>query len=216
MHQMMPVEHSYPRNTMVQNFLLLFFCTHFWKHRENGAQLNKKLMESITPLPNGNYYLQGADIVVRNDHKLLNRFLNGKNANNMVSRWGLELATYNITSEWISGACNKAADCLSYLVELPQVTPVPINMLSVRNSNGPAFNTRSQTHQCLSPDTSTSQPDIAPAVSEVTEPTPKCLIADRLEALLQMQKTDPFSKRISKHLSNERAPQHDTDLFTHV
>ena len=38
----------------------------------------------------------------------------------------------------------------------------------------------------------------------------------RLEALLQMQKTDPFCKRISKHLSNDKAPQHEMDLFTHV
>ena len=82
-----------------------------------------------------NYYLQGADIVVRNDHKLLNRFLNGKNANNKVNRWGLELATHNITFEWISGACNKAADCLSCLVELPQATPAQINLLSVTNSD---------------------------------------------------------------------------------
>ena len=37
-----------------------------------------------------------------------------------------------------------------------------------------------------------------------------------LEALLQMQKTDPFCKCISKHLSNGKAPQHETDLFTHV
>ena len=66
-----------------------------------------------------NYYLQGADIVVRNDHKPLNRFLNGKNANNKVNRWELELATYNFTFEWISGSHNKAADYLSHLVELP-------------------------------------------------------------------------------------------------
>ena len=50
------------------------------------------------------------------------KFVNGKNANNKVNRWGLELATYNITFEWISGAKNKAADCLSYLVKLPQTT----------------------------------------------------------------------------------------------
>ena len=49
-----------------------------------------------------NYYLQGAEVIVQNDHKPLVRFLNGKNANNKVNRWGLELATYNIT--WISGA----------------------------------------------------------------------------------------------------------------
>ena len=223
MHQMMPVEHSYPTNMMVWNFLLLFFCTHFQKHREKGAQLNKKLMESITPLSNGiiisiikwNYYLQGPDIVVRNDHKLLNRFLNGKNANK-VNRWGLELATYNITFEWISGACNNAADCLSPLVELPQATPAQINLLSVTNSDGPTFNTRSQTHQCLSVNTSTSQPDIIPDISEVPDPTLKSLTADRLEAVLQIQKTDPLCKRISKHLSNGKAPQHEMDLFTHV
>ena len=31
-----------------------------------------------------------------------------------------------------------------------------------------------------------------------------------------MQKTDPLYKRISKHLLNGKAPQHETDLFTHV
>ena len=60
-----------------------------------------------------NYYLQGADIIVRNDRKPLALFLNGKNENTKINRWGLELASYNITFEWISGARNKAADCLS-------------------------------------------------------------------------------------------------------
>ena len=55
-----------------------------------------------------------------------------------------------------------------------------------------------------------------PDVSEAKDPTPKSLTADRLQALLQMQKTDPFCKRISKCLSNRKAPQHETDLFTHV
>ena len=163
-----------------------------------------------------NYYLQGADIIVQNDHKPLSKFLNGKNGNNKVNRWGLEVATYNITFEWISGACSKAADCLSHLVELPEDTPVPINMLSVTNTDGPAFNTRSQTHQNLSPDTSTSQPDVTPDVSEAADLMPKSLTADRLQAHLQMQKTNPFCKQISKGLSNGKAPQHKTDLFTHV
>ena len=60
-----------------------------------------------------NYYLQRADIIVRNDHKPLARFLNGKNENMKINRWELELASYNITFEWIFGAKNKAADCLS-------------------------------------------------------------------------------------------------------
>ena len=60
-----------------------------------------------------NYYLQGADIIVRNDHKPLAWFLNGKNENMKINRWGLELTSYNITFKWISGAKYKAADCLS-------------------------------------------------------------------------------------------------------
>ena len=78
-----------------------------------------------------NYYLQGTEITVRNDHKLLEKFLNGKNTNNKVNRWRLELATYNITHEWISGAKNKAADYLSHLVELPSMSSASINMVSV-------------------------------------------------------------------------------------
>ena len=66
-----------------------------------------------------NYYLQEAEVTVCNDHKPLTRFLNGRNTTNKVNRWGLELATYNITFKWISGAWNKAADCLTRLVELP-------------------------------------------------------------------------------------------------
>ena len=136
--------------------------------------------------------------------------------NNKVNRWGLELATYNIAFKWISGVHDKAADCLSHLVELPQDKPVSINMLSVTDTDGPVFNTRNQTHKHLSLDTSTSQPDVIPNVPEAKHPTPKSLTADRLKALLQMQKNDPFCKRISKWLSNGKGPQHETDLFTHV
>ena len=133
-----------------------------------------------------NYYLEEVDIIVQNDHKSLNEFLNGKNANNKVNSWELKLATYNITFEWISGAHSKAADCLSCLAELPQDQPVSINMLSVTDTDGPAFNTRSQTHQPLSTDNSISQPEMTPDVSEARDPMPKNLTADRLQALLQM------------------------------
>ena len=125
------------------------------------------------------------------------------------------LATYNITFQWISGTKNKATDCLLHLVELPQTTPALINLF-VTNSDEPAFNTRSQTFQCLSTDTSTVQPDVTPEISKTPDPTPKSLTADTLEILLQMQKTDPFCKRISTCLSNGKAPQHETDPFTHV
>ena len=88
-----------------------------------------------------NYYLQGAEVIVCNDQKPLARFLNGKNSNNKVNRWGLELTTYNITSEWILGARNKAADCLSRLVELPWDRQATVQMLYTTNHDGPTFYT---------------------------------------------------------------------------
>ena len=109
-----------------------------------------------------NYYLQGTDITVRNDHKPFAKFLNGKNANNKINRWRLELTTYNTTFEWISGAMNKAADCLPCLVELPSMPSAAINMVSVLNKDRPAFNTRSQTQQSLASDQSTAQQHVAP------------------------------------------------------
>ena len=45
---------------------------------------------------------------------------------------------------------------------------------------------------------------------------PKPLIKDRLQALQQMQRTDPFCKCISKYLSNGKAPKHEVDPFLHM
>ena len=128
-------------------------------------------------------------------HKQLAKFLNGKNANIKVNRWSLDLATYNITFEWISGAKNKAADCRSWLIEATSTT---VNMLTATLTDRPTFNTRIGT-QNTSPDTtSTPHPDVSPQISQETTPMPKLLSVDSLEALLQMQRRDPFCKCISK------------------
>ena len=111
-----------------------------------------------------------------------------------VNRWNLELATYNISFEWISGARNKAADCLSRLVT---PTSTPINMLTASSNDGPAFHTRSHT-QNISDATSTPHTDIAPHIFQEPTTTPKPITADHLDALLQMQRTDPFCECISR------------------
>ena len=90
-----------------------------------------------------------------------------------------------------------------------------INLLSASNTDGPAFNTRSLTQQYLAPDTFTAHPSVTPVIVSTPDPTPKSLTADRLEVLLQMQKTDPLCKWISKCLSNGKAPKHETELFSH-
>ena len=53
--------------------------------------------------------------------------------------------------------------------------------------------------QHSSPEDTTPQRDaVAPEVTDTQTTTPKSLTADRSEALLQMQKMDPFCKCISK------------------
>ena len=92
-------------------------------------------------------------------------------------------------------------------------------MLSVSNPDGPAFNTRSRTAQCTITEDPPTQPHSdagTPDVTDIQSTTAKLLTTDRLQALLQMQRTDPFCKCISKHLSNGKTPKHKADLFLHV
>ena len=90
-------------------------------------------------------------------------------------------------------------------------------MLSATNLDGTAFNTRRRTAQCTSSEDATCQSDaVAPDVTDTSSTTPKSLTVDRLEALLQMQKMDPFCKHISKCLSKEKAPKHEANLFLRV
>ena len=94
-------------------------------------------------------------------------------------------------------------------------TATTVNMLTVQYTNRPVSNTRSHikglSWYYLHP-----TPNVSPNISPDATQTPKPLTADRLEALLQMQRNDPFCRHISKHLFNGKAPQHETDVFTHV
>ena len=94
-------------------------------------------------------------------------------------------------------------------------------MLTASSTDGPAFHTRSHTQNTPSSTTSTPHPDTAPQISQEPTTAPKPLTADCLEALLQMQKTDPFCKCISRRLLNGKAPHHEFDtvkglLYKHI
>ena len=88
-------------------------------------------------------------------------------------------------------------------------------MLAPSLNDRPAFHTRSHT-QSISDPTSAPPAELTLHISQDATPMPKSLTADRLDALLQMQRTDPFCKCISKRLLNGRAPHHKFDTFTHV
>ena len=89
-------------------------------------------------------------------------------------------------------------------------------MLTASSTDGPAFHTRSCTKHTSSSATSTPHLDTSPQISQKPTTIPKQLTADCLDALLQMHRTDPFCKCISKRLLNSKAPHHEFDTFTHM
>ena len=104
---------------------------------------------------------------------------------------------------------SKKQSCfLSRLAKLPNSTKATVLILTATNLDGPAFNTQSQTsQQCQTTKdtrpsntlsiTYTATSDLT-TVETAQDITLKPLTADRPEALLQMQRMDPFCKPISK------------------
>ena len=122
---------------------------------------------------------------------------------------GLELASYNITFEWISGARNKAADCLSRLVELPEkhqrnqngTKPTQINMVR-------AVTTRSRTRKPLTDkEIEKSQTRETNSDNDTTSNSSPNNPKDT--SIKEMQSTDPFCKHIVRRLLNKTAPEHE-------
>ena len=161
-----------------------------------------------------NYYLQGSDIIVHNDQRPLQKFLNGKNANNKVNRWSLEPATYNITFEWISGSHNQAAYCLSWMVDIKDTSATPTAL----NKHVSYIYPKWSCHP-------------TPTAKYATLPIPHCLQLQQLmmrwmhlhlfkkikrTLLGSCRKMDPFCTHISKRLLSGRAPLHEVDTFTHI
>ena len=88
-------------------------------------------------------------------------------------------------------------------------------MLTASSNDGPAFHTRNHTQNTLDT-TSAPHTNTMPHIFLEPTPTPKPITTDHLDALLQMQRTGPFCKHISKRLLNGKAPYHEFDTFTHV
>ena len=65
-------------------------------------------------------------------------------------------------------------------------------------------------------DTSTVQPDVTPEIFRSTRSNTKISDSRQIRSSATEAETDPFCKRISKHLSHGKALQHKTDLFTHI
>ena len=130
-----------------------------------------------------------------------------------VNRWSQELATYNITFEWISGVHNKAADCLSWLVDVkdtPVTSMTSINMLVTSSPDSPATHTCSKIHNPKD----TTDVKTTSTTDKVNVPPP--LTEDCKDTLQLMWRMDPFCKHIEKWLFNGKAPSHEVGTFMHI
>ena len=109
-----------------------------------------------------------------------------------LNQWSLELLTYNITFKWILHAQNKAAGCLSQLVDIPRddvaATNIFINSVTASPANIATTHTQSKTKA--------SMEAMTPDTTKVHAPLP--LAGDHKDTLLQMQRTNVFCKCISK------------------
>ena len=89
--------------------------------------------------------------------------------------WNLPHTT---SIEWISGAMNKVASCLLWLVEQPTTIPATVNMLTFTHTDGPASNTRSHIKKDSPGTTFTPHPNVSPSISSDATQTPILLTVD--------------------------------------
>ena len=146
-----------------------------------------------------------------------------------INRWGLELASYNIKFEWISGAKNKAADCLSRLVELPKkhqknpngTKPMLINMVKAITTRSGTRNTtlveETEEHPPLKMDINADNTPMTEASKKSKETTnSNSKDNSRDTSVKEMQSMDPCCKRIVKRLLNKTAPKHEFTMVSYT
>ena len=68
------------------------------------------------------YYLEDADITLKNDHLPLRKFLAKNTLNSRVNNWAIAISPFHITFKYIKGIKNTLANTMSRLIDIdPQV-----------------------------------------------------------------------------------------------
>ena len=70
------------------------------------------------------FYLKDAQILLRSDHKPLEKFLLKNTLSSKVNNWAMELEAFNIQFDYIKGSNNILADTLSRLITIDPDTPL--------------------------------------------------------------------------------------------
>ena len=90
----------------------------------NWATLTKEAFAIYMSVKKLSFYLTDATILLRSDHKPLEKFLQKDTLNSKVNNWAMELEAFNIQLDYIKGSSNILADTLSCLVAINPDTPL--------------------------------------------------------------------------------------------
>ena len=71
------------------------------------------------------FYVDQAEILLRNDHIPFKKFLQKNTLNSKVNNWAIELESFNSQFEYIQGSKNILTDTLSRLININQDTWLP-------------------------------------------------------------------------------------------
>ena len=89
----------------------------------NWAALMKEAFAIYMSVKKLSFYLTDAQILLRSDHKPLEKFLLKNTLNLKVNNWAMELEAFNIQFDYIQGSNNILADTLSRLISIDPDTP---------------------------------------------------------------------------------------------
>ena len=89
----------------------------------NWAALTKEAFAIYMSVKKFSFYLTDAQILLRSDHKPLEKFLLKNTLNSKVNNWAMELEAFNIQFDYIKGSNNILADTLSQLITIDPDTP---------------------------------------------------------------------------------------------
>ena len=89
----------------------------------NWAALMKEAFAIYMSVKKLLFYLTDAQILLRSDHKPLEKFLLKNTLHSKVNNWAMELVAFNIQFDYIKGSNSVLADTLSCLVTIDPDTP---------------------------------------------------------------------------------------------
>ena len=89
----------------------------------NWAALMKEAFAIYMSVKKLLFYLTDAQILLRSDHKPLEKFLLKNTLNSKVNNWAMELKAFNIQFDYIKGSNNILADTLNHLIAIDPDTP---------------------------------------------------------------------------------------------